>query len=546
MHNIAYAAKEIDVRVALAEKLHRPPFPTDSPLNFRVHLFNSKKGGCGMLTLPTREVGDTFLRTYGNSSIVVKGRKILFRLSDKPVNEGRVRHIRSIPWEDPKILEERNRRKAEDSQPIQLQGYAFGRFCRDESFLIDSDTSGNGTIACDLDRRQIRLTVQQDASHTSDMDALIFAGSSLFSTTKFASYMPPQIKTVIATDPSQTPYLVILDSDTPPIFESQASIFGLFGALDLEDKQSSRRLPSLYDGCQMPPRCHSLCLTFPSYDESLIFLERCRGLGLISIQTRGDVISTRHVSNKKAMAELDHRLLEMKFELAFEVEKAVLNGDLEPFEIHSLSNTIHALCRTSGGLPPAAFRLFVTTLQGSHPTRRRHRRRGRMHSESSTSKAADLSLDQQLIDATKHYSAQSSLKMTNFLVSPATFESYHLIVTPTSRYLEGPIADQSNSVLRRFGNHECFLRVSIQDERCSKIRREPGIDISNLLQSRFGGLLTGGLHLAGRQYEFLGYSMSGLREHSVWFVTEFESNEGHMDAAAIRKKLVCPYPYSKI
>ena len=89
-----------------------------------------------MLTLPTQEAGDTFLRTYSHTSIMVKGRKIMFQLSDKPVNEGRVRHIRSISSEDPNALEERNRQKAADSQPIELQGYAFGHFCRDGSFLV--------------------------------------------------------------------------------------------------------------------------------------------------------------------------------------------------------------------------------------------------------------------------------------------------------------------------------------------------------------------------------------------------------------------------
>jgi hypothetical protein len=61
------------------------------------------------MTLPTQEVGDTFLRTYGHTSIMVKGHKVMFRLSDKPVNEGRVRHVRSTPWEDPNALEERNK-----------------------------------------------------------------------------------------------------------------------------------------------------------------------------------------------------------------------------------------------------------------------------------------------------------------------------------------------------------------------------------------------------------------------------------------------------
>jgi hypothetical protein len=542
MRNIAFAAKQNDIRIALAEKLHRPPFPTDPPLNFYIQLFNSKKGR-GMLTLPTREVCDVFLRTYGQTAIVVQGRNIMFQLSDKSVNEGRVRRIRSIPWEDPNVLEERNKQKAADSQPIELQGYAFGHFRRDESFLVDSETSGKGDIACDLGRRQmIRLAVRRDTPKVSMSTSDMFSAmNNLFLPTKVASYVPPQIKRIFATDSSQTPCLVILDSDTPPVFESEPISIPLV----FEGKQSSHRLSSLHDDRQMPPRCHSLCLTFPSHDDSLIFLERCRGLGLTSIQNREDEMHTRDVSHNKAMAELDRLLLTLNFALAFEVEKAVLSGDLEPFEILSLSSTIQALSSTAGGLPAAAFRLVVTTLQGSHPTVRYHRRRRKRSERSSMTEAIRLSLEQQLIDAAAYYSATNSPKMTSFLVSPATFECYHSIVTPTSRYLEGPIAAQSNSILRRFGNHECFLRVSIQDERCSKLRREPGIDIANLLQSRFAGLLIDGLRLSGRQYEFLGYSMSSLREHPVWFVTPFESNTGRMDAEKIREKLVRPYRYSK-
>ena len=544
MRNIAFSAKAIDIKIALAEKLHRPPFPTDPPLNFHVQLFRKK--GCGMLTLPTKEIGNTFLLTYGHTSITVNGRSIKFQLSDRPVNEGRVRHICSIPWEDPAVLETRNRQRAADSEPIELQQFAFGHFCRDGCFLVDSDSLGNGNIACDLDLRKIRLTVQQGTSDTSSEPDSFFSSllspTTSFESRKVVSYTPSQIKRVIATDSSQTPYLVILDSDTPPIFESQrpTSITNIIKLLGLEEsnKQSSDRLTSLHDNRQMPPSCHSLCLTFSSHDEILVFLERCRRLGLTSVQIREDGIRTREESHIEAMAELDRHLLAMKFELAFEVEKAVLNGHLEPFEIFSLSNTIHSLSSSPTGLPPAAFRFFVTRLQGFHPGRR-----SRMHSRGSKPSVAPLSLHQQLIDATKNYSVKSNLKIfTPYLVSPGTFDSYHLIVTPTSRYLEGPIPDQSNSVLRRFGNHECFLRVSIQDERRSPLRREPGIDISKLLESRFGVLLTNGLHLAGRQYEFLGYSMSGLREHSVWFVTPFESDTERMDASKIREKLVRPFP----
>ena len=190
---------------------------------------------------------------------------IKFRLSDKPVNEGCARHIRSTLWENPKVLERKNRQRAKDLQPIDLQRYAFGHFCRDGSFLVDSDTLGKGSIACDLDLRKIRqfrLAVQLERG-TSDMQSsnsfvnniiVTFLGT----TRKFASYTPSQIKTVITTDPSQPPYLVILDSDTPPIFESTLPTDDFSAPLGLEnsDKQSSLRIPSLHDDRQMPPSCH--------------------------------------------------------------------------------------------------------------------------------------------------------------------------------------------------------------------------------------------------------------------------------------------------
>ena len=272
MHNIAFSAKEIDVGIVLTEKLHRPPLPIDPPLNFHVHL--SKKG-CGILTLPTQEVGDAFLLTYGHTSIKVKGRRIKLRLSDKPVNEGCIRHILSIPWGDPGVLETRIRQRVEDSQPIELQGYAFGHFRRDGSFLVDSDTLGNGNISCDLDLWQLRHTVQQrplqatsaaiNLGFESDLSSLF---TSLFSTTfnsrKFASYTPSQLKTVIATDSSQTQCLVVLDSDTSPIFECQLPNINISAVPGSQDKQSSPPGSQSDAGCWSQPGC------IPAGEDSVI------------------------------------------------------------------------------------------------------------------------------------------------------------------------------------------------------------------------------------------------------------------------------------
>ena len=97
------------------------------------------------------------------------------------------------------------------------------------------------------------------------------------------------------------------------------------------------------------------------------------------------------------------------------------------------------------------------------------------------------------------------------------------------------------AVLRRFGHHGCFLRVSFTDESRSALYHHAGLDAHQSIGKRYLRLMVDGFQLAGREWQFLGYSMSGLREHSVWFVNPFKSDDDPnvlMDAARIRSLLV--------
>ena len=47
----------------------------------------------------------------------------------------------------------------------------------------------------------------------------------------------------------------------------------------------------------------------------------------------------------------------------------------------------------------------------------------------------------------------------------------------------------------------------------------------SLIEQRFGKFLKQGLDIAGRRFRFLGYSTSGLREHTVWFMADLEHPE---------------------
>src|SRR5436190_24383247 len=97
MHNIAFGASEMDITLLLAPKLHSPPFPAD-PINFNVRLFKKKKG-CGLLTLTTETLANTFLLTYGYPGILCKGRLIRFKNSNRPVDKGLVQWLCYNQWE---------------------------------------------------------------------------------------------------------------------------------------------------------------------------------------------------------------------------------------------------------------------------------------------------------------------------------------------------------------------------------------------------------------------------------------------------------------
>lgn len=117
---------------------------------------------------------------------------------------------------------------------------------------------------------------------------------------------------------------------------------------------------------------------------------------------------------------------------------------------------------------------------------------------------------------------------------------YHVTFTPTRILLEGPYATQSNRVLREYQGHEDhFIRVDFRDEDMLQFRWEREVDGTYFLNARVGGTLKEGFELAGRRFEFLAYSNSALREHSVWFMNPFKhpSHMGWVDGAFIRDSL---------
>ncbi|KAK2610062.1 hypothetical protein N8I77_003519 [Diaporthe amygdali] len=101
---------------------------------------------------------------------------------------------------------------------------------------------------------------------------------------------------------------------------------------------------------------------------------------------------------------------------------------------------------------------------------------------------------------------------------------HRVTVTPTRTTLHGPELEAKNRILRKFPNHhEYFLRVQFCDENGEDLYFNPKVS-NDKVYERFREVFRNGIHIAGRAYNFLGFSHSSLRSHSAWFSASFIDN----------------------
>ncbi|KAH6885741.1 RNA dependent RNA polymerase-domain-containing protein [Thelonectria olida] len=115
---------------------------------------------------------------------------------------------------------------------------------------------------------------------------------------------------------------------------------------------------------------------------------------------------------------------------------------------------------------------------------------------------------------------------------------FKAMVTPTRILLSGPEAESKNRVLRMFSDfNDYFLRVSFYDEDGQDLGFRPQVS-NEAMFARYKSVLRNGIKIAGRAFEFLGFSHSSLRSHSVWFVAPFVDNNGvRQDCTSILQSL---------
>ncbi|KAJ0349272.1 hypothetical protein COL154_013624, partial [Colletotrichum chrysophilum] len=105
---------------------------------------------------------------------------------------------------------------------------------------------------------------------------------------------------------------------------------------------------------------------------------------------------------------------------------------------------------------------------------------------------------------------------------------FKAIVTPFRVTLHGPEIEPLNRILRKHQKHtDYFMRVQFCDEDGTDLWFNPKIDYQEVFQ-RYKAVLNRGIQVAGRIYQFLGFSHSSLRSHAAWFMAPFVDGNGDM------------------
>lgn len=204
--------------------------------------------------------------------------------------------------------------------------------------------------------------------------------------------------------------------------------------------------------------------------------------------------------------------IEFNFAVRFQLTALLLEGYMTPLKMIEFIPLVHSLARKHGAeLTASALRQLARLIPMPSPS-----------TDASQFKVETfLGILKGSIQDSKYR------EMTGYDLSRKQKKHHHLAltykatVTPTGILLRGPDWDVSNRVLRKYAEHtECFMRVFFGDEDGLSVFFDPRASQDRVYE-RFRSLMRNGISVAGRRFDFLGFSHASLRSHQAWFMTPF-------------------------
>ena len=317
------------------------------------------------------------------------------------------------------------------------------------------------------------------------------------------------------------PIDICFDTLTPPVMESIEFHRTMVGDKEIDNRKFKQRIGSLHPGHSIvaPYAPHLRVVLFhdPNCDTIKTFMDMCETAGIarsmiLQCEGKNQIEALKNgFFNPRRLYNLHGKLATFEWPVAFQLESLLHNGLLHTGDIEELLPRVEALCHKNqrrANFVGDFLRRYHEALQFRSP------------------RESPLRCFERVLRGFEYSDFQC-------------FRCCHVTFTPTRIILEGPYATQSNRVIREYNGYEDhFIRVDFRDEDRLQYRWDREVDGSSFVRERVGATLKQGFVLAGRRFEFLAYSSSALREHSVWFMNPFDQpGRGRVTADSIRRSL---------
>jgi hypothetical protein len=514
--------------------------PTDrNPRVIRRYIKNAIKAACGdniafdwrpfakrylaVLTFATPELGNQFLRVFARG-LDIHGKTVLFCISNKEANPWLVKSLK-VRTEDMKQWPDESEEEGiVTKNEVSFTSIEWGVWATDGSFGHCGTIHRSGVIARNASSRQVEVRISETDGNGNSGEPPDDNGIVIDNT----------IVQEVLIDRSAVQPRLYLTFDRVPLFWSSSP--QRHTSLDQEptDELSSliKRLAILYSDStkyRLPALCsqHSpdapYCTVY-AFNLDGVNLERSlkrlfKSMRWTFSEESSFEIPTYPISLTTGLKQLSTWYVQTEYRVAFQMELFLRNHRLIPDEIVGLQTAIRRLTRlysvdtTVRILQDLASRLPIRTFEGlSH----------------------GLDIHQLLGES------ETSQRNWTPSVDGNSAWIHRLGLTPAAYNLDGPDWMGSNRVLRLFpGHHDHFLKVSFLDEDLSPIHYSREYDLTKILKGSWTAALDDwhGINLGGRQFHFLGFSGSSLREHSAWFLSPFEKGGNRVTAQSVRAQL---------
>ncbi|KAI0635910.1 RdRP-domain-containing protein [Trametes polyzona] len=530
--DLNYTATVWEVKRAFAEIFHGDLFYSPAahgarPINFQVQFREEGPGslpnnGHAVVIVPDRRFGDDFLRSAfrrGNQ-VKVNGRRLWLSKGQKRPPRGLVETLDKTPYIDPTQEEEREALLGRIGQiGIILDAIQFGVYFRfpddpptanrrfsNEYEIRRSDTF-SGKLCFDYNYKVLRIEMGNCV--TEDTSTHIVINTSDIKKIAYGS------------NPAGECY-ACFELHCPPRFERQQMYRTYTGEYKKDNRAFRERLPSLDKIHRaIGPFAYQLRLTLNDPRSRHDLKTLCHEAG-IRAPARVQ-IDVQHCGffRYDTMRAVREWITGFEWPVAFQLEALLRNGLLNTGDLYDLRGDIEMLNQDNPEFAGDVLRHFLEKLQAKQ--------------------RSDTVVEcfKNTVARDEEIRASLSAEGVEMVESKGTIKCFHVIVTPTRVLLEGPYDTQSNRVIRKYDNYkENFVRVEFRDENSMHFRWPKEVDGRSLVKQRFGTILKEGLEIAGRHFRFLGYSNSGLREHTFWYMSDFEHpDEGLVTPDSIRNGL---------